>query len=151
MNGSGNRPHQAQRVATLRRFRPTVSLVVCEQESCLPEQPRTDFAWLMLCMLRLFFKFQTPGDQECNQHKCSNSATHNSIMGHLTICSTANSILQRPVRLHAASAKLACCRSAFTGSNSQLHLARPAARATSCRTKTVMGLPIPIIGRRTVP
>ena len=71
-------------------------------------------------------------------------------MGQHAICSTAANTVQRPVRLHAVSVKLACRKSAFNRGNSQLQLARPAARAASCRTKIVMGLPIPIIGKRAI-
>lgn len=74
-------------------------------------------------------------------------AHSNNNMGFHTVGMTAASIVQPPVCLHAVSVKLTCRRSAFhSNCNSQLRLARPAVRALTCRTRTVMGLPIPIIG-----
>ena len=82
-----------------------------------------------------------------DQHNSSNSVRRSSIMGQPAICSTATYIVQRPVRLHAVAVKLACRKSAFNRSNAQLQAARLPARTASCRRKTVMGLPIPIIGK----
>lgn len=164
-----NEPHQAQRVVKLQRSHPRVSSFggeisasnrcrhPCQRPSrCGGERLLMCTCLYMLChnlcvcVLRsivFFFTMQAVKDQQRDQRNCGNSARHSSSMGQHAICSTTTSIVRRPVRLHAASVKLACRKSAFNRSSSGLHFTCPAARAASHRKKTVMGLPIPIIGK----